>query len=115
LPDGSPGRFARFADRAEAISVQRSHPITLLAESDETRRMTLAFDQMLDALEASERQRLTAERVAAWEEIAKNDSPTKSRIRSRRFSLRSRTWSAPGGSRPPPLTRPFVVETEDDP
>ncbi len=69
------GRIARpiraLADRAEAISAQRSHPITLLAETDETRRMTLAFDQMLDALESSERQRLTAERVAAWEEIAK--------------------------------------------
>jgi nitrogen fixation/metabolism regulation signal transduction histidine kinase len=33
--------------------------------------MTVAFDQMLDALERSERQRLSAERVAAWEEIAK--------------------------------------------
>ena len=33
--------------------------------------MTVAFDQMLDALESSERRRLSAERVAAWEEIAK--------------------------------------------
>jgi len=33
--------------------------------------MTLAFDQMLDALQASDRKRLAAERVAAWEEIAK--------------------------------------------
>jgi nitrogen fixation/metabolism regulation signal transduction histidine kinase len=69
------GRIARpiraLADRAEAISAQHSHPITLLPELDETRRMTLAFDQMLDALKSSERQRLTAERVAAWEEIAK--------------------------------------------
>jgi len=69
------GRIARpvraLAERAEAITAQRSRPITLLAEADETRRMTLAFDQMLDALQASERQRLAAERVAAWEEIAK--------------------------------------------
>ena len=60
-----------LAERAESISAQCSHPISLLPEKDETRRMTIAFDQMLDALQASERQRLSAERVAAWEEIAK--------------------------------------------
>ena len=69
------GRIARpvrdLAERAESIAAQRRHPITLLPEKDETRRMTLAFDQMLDALESSERRRLSAERVAAWEEIAK--------------------------------------------
>lgn len=69
------GRIARpvreLAERAESIAAQRRHPITLLEEKDETRRMTLAFDQMLDALESSERRRLSAERVAAWEEIAK--------------------------------------------
>jgi len=69
------GRIARpvrrLAERAESISAQHAHPITLLPEKDETRRMTLAFDQMLDALTASERKRLAAERVAAWEEIAK--------------------------------------------
>ncbi len=69
------GRIARpvreLAERAESIAAQRRHPITLLPERDETRRMTMAFDQMLDALESSERRRLSAERVAAWEEIAK--------------------------------------------
>ncbi len=60
-----------LADRAESISAQHTRPITLLEETDETRRMTLAFDQMLEALQASERRRLAAERVAAWEEIAK--------------------------------------------
>jgi two-component system nitrogen regulation sensor histidine kinase NtrY len=60
-----------LAERAESISARHSRPITLLEEKDETRRMTLAFDQMLDALQASERKRLAAERVAAWEEIAK--------------------------------------------
>jgi signal transduction histidine kinase len=69
------GRIARpvrdLAERAESIAAQRKHPITLLPEKDETRRMTLAFDQMLYALESSERRRLSAERVAAWEEIAK--------------------------------------------
>ena len=69
------GRISRpvrdLAERAESIAAQRRHPITPLPEKDETRRMTLAFDQMLDALESSERRRLSAERVAAWEEIAK--------------------------------------------
>lgn len=60
-----------LAVRAESITQQHSRPMTLLEERDETRRMTLAFDQMLDALSASERRRLAAERVAAWEEIAK--------------------------------------------
>jgi signal transduction histidine kinase len=57
--------------RAEQISAERSRPISLLPEQDETRRLTVAFDQMLDALAASERQRLAAERAAAWEEIAR--------------------------------------------
>ena len=60
-----------LARRAEEISAERAHPITLLPERDETRRLTLAFDQMLDALAASESQRLAAERAAAWEEIAR--------------------------------------------
>jgi two-component system nitrogen regulation sensor histidine kinase NtrY len=60
-----------LAERAESISAQHARPITLLQEKDETRRMTLAFDQMLDDLQSSERRRLAAERVAAWEEIAK--------------------------------------------
>jgi len=60
-----------LARRAESIAEQHRGPMTLLPEPDETRRMTLAFDQMLDSLEASERRRTAAERVAAWEEIAK--------------------------------------------
>jgi nitrogen fixation/metabolism regulation signal transduction histidine kinase len=60
-----------LADRAESIAAEHSRPITFLAEKDETRRMTLAFDRMLDALKDSERRRLAAERVAAWEDIAK--------------------------------------------
>ena len=69
------GRIVRpvreLALRAESISAQHAGPMTLLPERDETKRMTLAFDQMLDSLTASERRRLAAERVAAWEEIAK--------------------------------------------
>ena len=61
----------KLAERAEQISEERSRPMSLLPERDETRRLTIAFDQMLDALSASERQRLAAERAAAWEEIAR--------------------------------------------
>jgi signal transduction histidine kinase len=60
-----------LAQRAEGISARHAGPITLLPEKDETRRMTIAFDRMLDAVDASERRRLAAERVAAWEEIAR--------------------------------------------
>ncbi len=60
-----------LADRAETIAARHSRPMTFLDQKDETRRMTLAFDQMLDALQNSERRRLAAERIAAWEEIAK--------------------------------------------
>ena len=60
-----------LARRAESIAAQHRGPMTLLPEPDETRRMTIAFDQMLDSLEASERRRVAAERVAEWEEIAK--------------------------------------------
>jgi signal transduction histidine kinase len=60
-----------LAVRAEGISAERSRPLSLLPDRDETRRLTIAFDQMLDALSASERQRLAAERAAAWEEIAR--------------------------------------------
>jgi nitrogen fixation/metabolism regulation signal transduction histidine kinase len=60
-----------LAERAEGIAAERSQPMSLLPERDETRRLTVAFDQMLDALSSSERQRLAAERAAAWEEIAR--------------------------------------------
>jgi nitrogen fixation/metabolism regulation signal transduction histidine kinase len=60
-----------LAERAEEIAAERARPMTLLPEKDETRRLTVAFDEMLDALSSSERQRLAAERAAAWEEIAR--------------------------------------------
>lgn len=57
--------------RAEEISERHAGPLTLLEDGDETRRLTIAFDRMLVGLSASERQRVAAERVAAWEEIAR--------------------------------------------
>ena len=60
-----------LTERASEISERHAGPLTLLPETDETRRLTIAFDRMLDALDASEKRRLTAERIAAWEEIAR--------------------------------------------
>jgi two-component system nitrogen regulation sensor histidine kinase NtrY len=57
--------------RAEEISERHAGPLTLLDDPDETRRLTIAFDRMLLGLSASERQRIAAERIAAWEEIAR--------------------------------------------
>ena len=60
-----------LTDRADEISARHAGPLTLLPERDEILRLTLAFERMLDGLAASERQRAAAERVAAWEEIAR--------------------------------------------
>ena len=60
-----------LTERAEEISARHAGPLSLLPEKDETRRLTIAFERMLSGLSDSERQRLAAERVAAWEEIAR--------------------------------------------
>jgi signal transduction histidine kinase len=60
-----------LAARAEAITAERSAPLTRVRDPDEVRGLTAAFDRMLGALSASERQRLSAERVAAWQEVAR--------------------------------------------
>lgn len=66
------GRPVRaLADRADAIARERAGFTTILEAGDELDRLDRSFDRMLEALEASERQRLTAERVAAWQEVAR--------------------------------------------
>jgi signal transduction histidine kinase len=60
-----------LADRADAIARERAGFATILEAGDELERLDRSFDRMLEALEASERQRLTAERVAAWQEVAR--------------------------------------------
>ena len=69
------GRISRpiraLTERAESISERHKAPLTLLPEKDETERLTVAFDRMLDGLAASEEKRVAAERVAAWEEMAR--------------------------------------------
>jgi nitrogen fixation/metabolism regulation signal transduction histidine kinase len=60
-----------LAARAEAITAEHAAPFTPVRVADEVRGLTAAFDRMLGALGASERQRLAAERVAAWQEVAR--------------------------------------------
>lgn len=61
----------RLAARADAISNEHQGPLTLPHEPNEVRRLERSFDTMLDALERSEERRVTAERVAAWREVAR--------------------------------------------
>jgi signal transduction histidine kinase len=69
------GRVSRpiraLADRADAIAVERSGFVLLDAPRDEVARLTRSFDRMLDALAGSEKQRVAAERIAAWQEVAR--------------------------------------------
>jgi nitrogen fixation/metabolism regulation signal transduction histidine kinase len=60
-----------LATRAEAMAARQTTPLTHGAERDEVRGLTRSFDRMLEGLAESERQRLAAERVAAWQEVAR--------------------------------------------
>ena len=60
-----------LAARADSISAEQSAPFSLPIEQDEVRSLALSFDRMLEALSQSEKQRLAAERVAAWQEVAR--------------------------------------------
>lgn len=60
-----------LTDRAEQIAAERARPILLPDDRNEVRRLQTALEQMLDALDGSEQQRLAAERVAAWEQVAR--------------------------------------------
>ena len=60
-----------LADRADAIAKEKAGFQTILEAGDELDRLERSFDRMLEALEVSERRRLTAERVAAWQEVAR--------------------------------------------
>jgi signal transduction histidine kinase len=71
LAQGISGPVRRLAQRADEIAVERAGPLSLPQTRDEVGRLTQSFERMLDALESSERQRLGAERVAAWQEIAR--------------------------------------------
>ena len=65
-----PIRF--LAMRAQAIAAERAAlPLTAAPAGDEVRGLTRSFDRMLEALTESESRRLGAERIAAWQEVAR--------------------------------------------
>ena len=72
LAEGIARPVRALAARAEAISAYRAGgPLTPLPGRDEIRGLTQSFDRMLEALSVSEARRLSAERVAAWQEVAR--------------------------------------------
>jgi len=67
-----------LAARAEAmtgdggsVATRQAAPFTPARDPDDVRSLTRAFDRMVEGLTESERQRLAAERVAAWQEVAR--------------------------------------------
>jgi len=68
----------RLAARAEAMAAdgvpmaaRTAAPFTPARDPDDVRGLTRAFDRMVEGLGESERQRLAAERIAAWQEVAR--------------------------------------------
>jgi len=68
----------KLAARAEAMgadgvpmAARKAAPFTPARDPDDVRGLTRAFDRMVEGLTESERQRLAAERVAAWQEVAR--------------------------------------------
>lgn len=58
--------------RVDALTAEHAMtPLTVGQARDEVRRLTLSFDRMLEALEESERQRGSAEKIAAWQDVAR--------------------------------------------
>ena len=58
--------------RVDSLTAERAAaPLTAGRARDEVRRLTLSFEQMLEALEESERQRGAAEKIAAWQDVAR--------------------------------------------
>lgn len=60
-----------LAERADEIATGRSGFALVEPEEDEVLRLTRSFDRMIDSLASSERERIGAERVAAWQQVAR--------------------------------------------
>ena len=73
LAEGISRPVRSLAARFESISAERAGgPLTPIGgDGDEVRGLTRSFDRMLEALSQSETRRLSAERVAAWQEVAR--------------------------------------------
>jgi signal transduction histidine kinase len=64
-------RAEAMAGDARVPSDRRVAPFSPARDPDEVRSLTRAFDRMVEGLAESERQRLAAERAAAWQEVAR--------------------------------------------
>lgn len=60
-----------LAERADRISSREAPFSSLEKARDEVQRLTRSFDRMLESLDRSETRRVAAERVAAWQEVAR--------------------------------------------
>lgn len=60
-----------LTERVEAIARERAKPLLIPDDRNEVRRLQTAIEQLLVALDTSELQRREAERIAAWEDVAK--------------------------------------------
>jgi signal transduction histidine kinase len=72
LAQGIARPIRALATRVDALAAEHAAaPLSAGRPADEVRRLTASFDQMLAALEESERQRGAAEKIAAWQEVAR--------------------------------------------
>jgi signal transduction histidine kinase len=75
LAEGVARPIRALARRADTISAERAGPVAFSWASggarDEVSRLSRSFDRMLEALSDSEDRRVAAERVAAWQEVAR--------------------------------------------
>lgn len=71
LAEGFSRPIRALARRADEISAENREPFALPPERNEVRRLTASFDRMLDALSESATKRVAAERVAAWQDVAR--------------------------------------------
>ena len=75
LAEGVARPIRALAYRADTISAERAGPVPFERTGGEARnevtRLSRSFDRMLEALSESEERRVSAERVAAWQEVAR--------------------------------------------
>lgn len=71
LAEGFSRPIRALAMRADEISAENREPFSVPPERSEVRRLTVSFDRMLEALSESARRRVAAERLAAWQDVAR--------------------------------------------
>jgi signal transduction histidine kinase len=61
-----------LAEKADQVSRQKAGAaFEVVEEPNEVKRLERAFERMLEGLDGSEQRRVSAERIAAWQEVAK--------------------------------------------